>query len=565
MTTAIGIQIAGQGGPSGRSTPPASTHLKATNGFSLAGVSPAVPKPGGSVSLLRQAFEDALGMLNGKQNQPAPSSAAFSVTGPSSQQGDSHSRAPASSIGLVQEESSFPPSEINKAEVRSGSRNRYSSMRTAQPTLVAQAQLTPAGAAGKNARPAHQKEHRDPAKADAAGVASRQIPLLSNNAMVDGFLASIPEPAHAARPQPSAAPTTHAKQRDFTAQTNVASISAGPASDPGIGALDHGLPASGAGGGGTNQNGSLPQFNVSSTGAGQPGSGASIKGADISASSAPLRTHESTERIAHDESSPMGTAPAHLSPGGYTNSPQQLTPPVQQAESTVITQAAVDKSRIASAQNASLEGKPKRSGSDQSGRNPVPASGFTAAMPESVRVATPGPDSVAGRSEVSTVSQAFDALDANDASVAPVWTHAGANRAEAGYQDQQLGWVTVRAQTGADGIHATLVPDSASAAQALGNHLAGLNTYLAEHHMPVESLTMATAAGQQSSPGMEQGSGQSSGGETNQQRHSGEQAYSIGDIATTSKNSGITSAVPGSSAAPIIAPWNGGVYVSVIA
>ncbi len=65
-------------------------------------------------------------------------------------------------------------------------------------------------------------------------------------------------------------------------------------------------------------------------------------------------------------------------------------------------------------------------------------------------------------------------------------------------------------------FHASLVPGSADAAQALSGHLAGLNSYLAEQHMPVAALTVAAFAdGESSDAGagqnMQQQAGQNSG------------------------------------------------------
>jgi hypothetical protein len=54
---------------------------------------------------------------------------------------------------------------------------------------------------------------------------------------------------------------------------------------------------------------------------------------------------------------------------------------------------------------------------------------------------------------------------------------------------------------GAGGVHASLLPGSADAAQALGGHLAGLNSYLAEQHTPVETLTLAAPEGRWAGPG----------------------------------------------------------------
>jgi hypothetical protein len=120
--------------------------------------------------------------------------------------------------------------------------------------------------------------------------------------------------------------------------------------------------------------------------------------------------------------------------------------------------------------------------------------------------------------------EAFATLDAAGTPGATTWIHAGAQRAEAGYQDPALGWVGVRADMNGGGVHAQLVPGSADAAQALGGHLAGLNAYLAEHHTPVETVTLTAPEGGRSGlgsdrsmgEGMQQGAGQQSGQETAQ-------------------------------------------------
>jgi hypothetical protein len=123
--------------------------------------------------------------------------------------------------------------------------------------------------------------------------------------------------------------------------------------------------------------------------------------------------------------------------------------------------------------------------------------------------ATGGPDS----------REAFATLDAGGATGKPTWIHAGAQRAEAGFQDPALGWVGVRADMGGGGVHAELVAGSADAAQTLGGHLAGLNAYLAEHHTPVETLTLTSpdsgssglGSGKGSGDGMQQGTGHETG------------------------------------------------------
>jgi len=110
----------------------------------------------------------------------------------------------------------------------------------------------------------------------------------------------------------------------------------------------------------------------------------------------------------------------------------------------------------------------------------------------------------------------FATLDTVVAPKAATWIHAGTQRAEAGFQDPALGWVSVRADLSGGGVHAQLVPGSADAAQALSSHLAGLNSYLVEHHTPVETLTLTApeggwsglGSGRSAGEGMQQGAGQ---------------------------------------------------------
>ena len=110
-------------------------------------------------------------------------------------------------------------------------------------------------------------------------------------------------------------------------------------------------------------------------------------------------------------------------------------------------------------------------------------------------------DAAAGTAPVET----FAAIDAGTRVGTPGWIHAGGQTAEAGFQDPALGWVGVRADMSGGGVHASLVPGSAEAAQALSGHLAGLNAYLAEQHTPVATLTLAAPSGS----GLEAGAGQS--------------------------------------------------------
>ena len=122
----------------------------------------------------------------------------------------------------------------------------------------------------------------------------------------------------------------------------------------------------------------------------------------------------------------------------------------------------------------------------------------------------------------SSVRDLFVTLDGARGETTPAWIHAGARAAEAGYQDPALGWVGVRAQADINGVHASLVPNSADAAQILGGHLSGLNAYLTEHRTPVETLTMSAPESRSNGQGFEQGSQQSARQGSSAGEHSGQ-------------------------------------------
>ena len=105
--------------------------------------------------------------------------------------------------------------------------------------------------------------------------------------------------------------------------------------------------------------------------------------------------------------------------------------------------------------------------------------------------------------------ETFAALDAHAGPEAPVWLHAGAQHAEAGFQDPALGWIGVRAELSGGAIHASIVPGSGEAAQALGVHLPALHAHLAEHQVALAALSMQTSAGGSGEQGrqMQQGTG----------------------------------------------------------
>lgn len=129
-----------------------------------------------------------------------------------------------------------------------------------------------------------------------------------------------------------------------------------------------------------------------------------------------------------------------------------------------------------------------------------------------------------GASRAPGAHETFAALDAEPAAGAPSWIHAGAQQAEAGFEDPALGWVGVRADLGVGGIHAAILPGSADAAQLLSGHLAGLSAHLAAQQIPVDSLRMAAVTGSGNSgadyggmPSGQQGTGHQGQGQSPEQ------------------------------------------------
>lgn len=139
-------------------------------------------------------------------------------------------------------------------------------------------------------------------------------------------------------------------------------------------------------------------------------------------------------------------------------------------------------------------------------------------------------------------SDAFATIDAGIATGSHTWVHAGAQRAEAGFEDPDLGWIGVRADTSGGGIHAALIPGSADASQMLGGHMADLHTYLTDRHTQVDTLTLAdldsrsagSGTGRQGSEGMQQGAGQNDGRGANPGAQAGTQASARAVAATVS-------------------------------
>jgi hypothetical protein len=90
-----------------------------------------------------------------------------------------------------------------------------------------------------------------------------------------------------------------------------------------------------------------------------------------------------------------------------------------------------------------------------------------------------------------TSQDAFAALDTELAPPVLRWVHASPQRAEAGFQDPSLGWISVRAQSDKSGLHASIVPSTPDAAQVLNSHLGALNADLAKVQTNLHALTMS--------------------------------------------------------------------------
>lgn len=111
--------------------------------------------------------------------------------------------------------------------------------------------------------------------------------------------------------------------------------------------------------------------------------------------------------------------------------------------------------------------------------------------------------------------ETFAAMDAAGPA-GPTWVHVGARKAEAGFQDPSLGWVSVRAEAGGGGIHAALVGGTVEAAQSLSAHLAGLHAFLEQLQTPLQSIHVTPAEsawiGAGAHAGMQQGNPQQGAG-----------------------------------------------------
>ncbi len=172
--------------------------------------------------------------------------------------------------------------------------------------------------------------------------------------------------------------------------------------------------------------------------------------------------------------------------------------------------------------------------------------------------------------------ETFAAMDAQANGSGIAWMHTGPHQAEAGFQDPTLGWVAVRAEQVAGGIHAAIVPGSADAAQTLGGHMAGLSAHLAEQRVGVGSVSIATpgAAPQFAGGGAGQNGGNYGAGGQNHQHQPAErgQSYAISAVAgssaaqrTAGLNDGLNGGLDGGAPAAAVSGGARGRHISVVA
>jgi hypothetical protein len=201
----------------------------------------------------------------------------------------------------------------------------------------------------------------------------------------------------------------------------------------------------------------------------------------------------------------------------------------------------------------------------------------TAPIPPAQTIAESVSNSASTPSTSSQGGSAFAALDSAARSDSAQWMHTGTQRAEAGFHDPALGWVGVRAEGARGQVHATVLPGSSDAAQVLGGHMAGLHAYLDGAHTSVQSVTLASPEGRESTFGgaSDQGTGQGA----NQSMHQGDgqnpgqnpAPYSTREFLPTTLSSSIPSsprnapevlAAPGQLTGPTTAS---GTHISVVA
>jgi hypothetical protein len=149
------------------------------------------------------------------------------------------------------------------------------------------------------------------------------------------------------------------------------------------------------------------------------------------------------------------------------------------------------------ARTASVEKRATHSGESSSFAIAPAHAQASAAAPPPASTHVPGfsnsrePGPIASHSQ-NLVREPFTTIDAGMADTPPRWVHAGQHQAETGFEDPSLGWVSVRAQTDAHGVHASLIPSSPDAAQVLDSHLASLNAHVATEYPKLNPVTISS-------------------------------------------------------------------------
>ncbi|MDR3741374.1 MAG: hypothetical protein P4L40_20335 [Terracidiphilus sp.] len=151
----------------------------------------------------------------------------------------------------------------------------------------------------------------------------------------------------------------------------------------------------------------------------------------------------------------------------------------------------------------------------------------------------------------------FMALDSGRGIPAAKWSATGAHSVEAGYQDSSLGWVSVRALSAADGLHAAVVSGSSDAAQSLSIHLPELTTYLTANHTPVASLTVDACGANNAGESNQSGNAQAG---SQQGRDSSGDRVGATSAAISSSRVSVSSGIDASMGTSL----TGGTYISVL-
>jgi hypothetical protein len=148
--------------------------------------------------------------------------------------------------------------------------------------------------------------------------------------------------------------------------------------------------------------------------------------------------------------------------------------------------------------------------------------------------------------------QTFEAIDRAGKDAGADWVHTSARRAEAGFQDPALGWIAVRADQNPAGVHATVFPATAEAAQSLGSQMAGLTAHLAETHASIASLSLGTGESREAGTAAGQSFHQNADQNRQQQSAAGSQASATSETSASATRVSL----PAPSPMPLAIPLN---------